>query len=600
MTARIIQPRCLIVNRDHLRNMTASSHSRVAPTIRRTLIFSLSVWLTLAPVAARQAAPSQAAPPPSTLAELQSRLAALLDQPKFAAARLGALVVAPQTGESSEFGVRSSEPRVASRTPHSSRVVFERDAGKLFTPASNMKLYTSAAALDALGPDFRLKTSVYVGGRLSGGEVRGDLILYGRGDPNLSARFDRDATGQPNPIDEFTPADRIAAIESLADQIKARGVKRVVGNVVGDDSYFATEGLGAGWGWEDLQYYYGAEVSALTVNDNAVTFTVRPAARAGQPPVIAVQPQTSYMTVINRATTVGRAEARGRETRVGVNRPMNGNAVEFFGTMPLGAAEFKVNVAVHDPANFAATLLKEALARRGVRVTGRVKRMDAVARLAQPFDETKLTEVASVMSEPLSVMLKVVNKPSQNLHTELLLRQLGVRAAQNDEGSAASAAGAAGNGVELDDYGRPQSAESRGIEALRRFLAKAGVDAARLSLRDGSGLSRQDLISPRATAQLLLFMHAHPHAAVFRDSLPVAGVDGTLSNRMRGTPAASNVRAKTGSLSHVRSLAGYVTTKRGQTLVFSLMGNNYTGAGGDVTGLYDEICALLAGHEGEL
>jgi serine-type D-Ala-D-Ala carboxypeptidase/endopeptidase (penicillin-binding protein 4) len=569
-----------------------SKSSRPFKGRRRAALAALCVVLVQAPAlravrGQEAAAPAPAAPHQLTPGEVQARLAALLDQPKFAHARLGALIV-----------VADSALAGAAR---GGRVVFERDADKLFTPASNMKLYTSAAALDAFGPDFTLRTSVYAAGPITkGGTLRGNLIFYGRGDPNLSARFDRDAEGKPNRLDEFTPAERITAIESLADQIKARGVRLVAGDLVADDSYFATEGLGAGWGWEDLQHYYGAEVSALTVNDNAVTFAVKPAARAGEPPFIAVQPQTGYVTVVNRARTITAAEAGGKGTRIGVNRPLRSNEVEFFGTIPQGAKEFKVNVAVHDPARFAGVLLKEALARRGVRVTGRVVRVDAHARLTQPLDEAKLTEIAGVTSAPLAALLKVVNKPSQNLHTELLLRQLGVRAAQGAVGSAEGAAGAAENVVELDDYGRPKSAESRGLDALRRFLAKAGVDAERLSLRDGSGLSRQDLISPRATVQLLLFMHAHPHAAAFRDSLPVAFVDGTLWNRMRDTPAASNVRAKTGSLSHVRSLSGYVTTKRGQTLVFSLMGNNYTGAGGDVTGLYDQICALLAGHEGEL
>lgn len=499
--------------------------------------------------------------------ELQARLTKLLDDPRFAAARLGARIVVPESG----------------------RVMFEHDAEKLFTPASNMKLYTTAAALDEFGPDFKIKTSVYAAGPVGkGGVLRGDLILYGRGDPNLSARFDRDEQGRPNPVDEFTPADRIPAIETLADQLKARGIKLVTGNLVGDDSYFATEGLGASWGWEDLQFYYGAEVSALTVNDNAVTFTVTPAARAGLPPVITVRPQTAYVTLINHAVTTG-AEAKGKGTHIGINRPLGSNAVEFYGTIPVGAAEKTEDIAVHDPARFAATLLKEALARRGIRVAGRVQRMDALARVARPFDETKLREVASVTSQPLSLMLKAVNKPSQNLHAELLLRQLGARAASQSEG-----------GGELDDYGRPRSSESRGLEALRQFLTKAGVNAASLSLRDASGLARQDLISPLATTQLLTYMLNHPHSAVFRDSLPVAGVDGTLSRRMRGTAAEKNVQAKTGSLMYVRSLSGYVTTKRGQTLVFSLLGNNYTGPGGDMTGLYDQVCALLAGFEGEL
>ena len=511
--------------------------------------------LALAPAIAQQAATAE--PKPRTLAELQARITALLDEPRFAAARWGVRII---TGQG--------------------QVIYERDADKVFMPASNMKLYTTTAALDAFGPDFKLKTSVYATKPVGrDGTLRGDLILFGRGDPNLSARFDQ---GLPEKFDEFTPAEKIGPIERLADQIKARGIKRITGSLIGDDSYFATDWLGAGWEWDDLQFYYGAEISALTVNDNVVTFTVTPARRSGAPPTITVEPQTAYVTVVNHATTSVGAE--GERPRIGVHRPLDSNAVEFFGTIPRTAKEYTVNVAVHDPASFAATLLKEALARRGIRVMGRVRRVDAVARLAHPLEEAKLTEVASFLSQPLSVMLKVINKPSQNLHAEIMLRQLGVLR---------------GGPAELDAYGRPKSAEARGVEVLKKFLQAAGIETQPLSLRDGSGLARQDLITPHATSRLLEFMATHPHFPVFRDSLPIAGVDGTLERRMRGTAAAGNVRAKTGTLSYVNAVSGYLTTKRGQTLIFSLMGNNYTGAGREVTSVFDQVCETLAEYEGE-
>jgi serine-type D-Ala-D-Ala carboxypeptidase/endopeptidase (penicillin-binding protein 4) len=194
-------------------------------------------------------------------------------------------------------------------------------------------------------------------------------------------------------------------------------------------------------------------------------------------------------------------------------------------------------------------------------------------------------ELAGVDSQPLAILLKVINKPSQNLHTEIMLRQLGVLA---------------GGPAEPDPYGRPRSAEARGVEALKQFLQKAGVETQPLSLRDGSGLSRLDLITPRSTTRLLEFMSTHPYFAVYRDSLPVGGLDGTLERRLRGTPAEQKVRAKTGSLTYVNALSGYLTTRRGQTVIFSMMGNNYTGAGREVTGVFDQICALLAAYEGEL
>ncbi len=519
----------------------------------RIAILSLVISLSLIPALAQQSSP--ATDRPMTLAELQSRIAILLDQPRFASARWGALIITAQGG-----------------------VVFERDADKSFMPASNMKLYTSAAALDAFGPDFKIKTSVYATRPVGkSGVLKGDLILYGRGDPNLSPRFDTD---DPDRYNDLKSADTITAIERLADQIKAAGIKAVTGNVIGDDSFFAGDLLGPGWEWDDAQFYYGAEVSALTVNDNSVTFTVTPAKRLGAPPSIKIQPQTGYLKIVNNARTVADGQ-----TRIGVNRPLDSNAVEFFGTIPRGAEEFKVDIAVHDPARFAATLLKEALARRGVRAQGRVERYDAIARLAKPFDESKLIEVASVQSQPLAEMLKVINKQSQNLHAELALRQLGTRHAE------------AGS---LDDYGRPKSTASLGAEIRRQFLQRAGIDLAPLSLRDGSGLARQDMVTPRSTARLLEFMLSHPRAKTWLESLTVAGVDGTLERRMRDSAAANNMRGKTGSLTYVNALSGYVTTKRGQTLILSLMANNYTGPGREATAVMDQICVMLAEFDGEI
>ncbi|HEY6401070.1 MAG TPA: D-alanyl-D-alanine carboxypeptidase/D-alanyl-D-alanine-endopeptidase, partial [Blastocatellia bacterium] len=260
-------------------------------TANRTIVLLLVTSLAIMPALAQQSAPATpAAGKPATIAELQSRIAALLDQPKFASARWGVRIVTTEGG-----------------------VVYERDGDKSFMPASNMKLYTTAAALDAFGPDFKIKTSVYAT-RPPGknGVLRGDLILYGRGDPNLSPRFDTD---DPDRYDELKPADTITPIEQLADQIKAAGIRTITGDLIGDDSFMAGDLLGPGWEWDDAQFYYGAEVSALTVNDNSVEFTVAPAKRAGAPPSIKIQPQTGSLKIVNNAKTVANGQ-----TQIGVNR----------------------------------------------------------------------------------------------------------------------------------------------------------------------------------------------------------------------------------------------------------------------------------------
>jgi serine-type D-Ala-D-Ala carboxypeptidase/endopeptidase (penicillin-binding protein 4) len=521
-------------------------------SVHRITTLFLIILLSLAPALSQQPAPTSTKP--ETLAELQERIAELIDQPKFASARWGVRIITID-----------------------GQVIFDRDADKAFMPASNMKLYTSAAALDAFGPKFRIKTSVYATNPIEGGVLRGDLILYGRGDPNLSPRFESD---DPKRYSDFIPAKKIDAIEKLADQIKARGVRIISGNIIGDDSYFAGDLVGSGWEWDDMQFYYGAEVSALTANDNTVTFTVIPASKTGEKPTIKVQPITNYIRIVNNATT----SANG-QTRIGVHRPLNSNEVQFFGTIPRRAQEFSINIAIHDPAAFAATLLREALGRRKIRLRGRIERRDAIARVAEPFDEAKMIEVAKFESQPLSEMLKVVNKQSQNLHTELLLRQLGTR--HSEYGM-------------LDEYGQPKHNAILGNEVRRRFLQKAGIEVDTLSLRDGSGLARQNLVTPRSTSLLLAFMLRHPHSNIFRESLALAGVDGTLERRMRETEAFSNFHGKTGTLSYVNSLSGYVTTHRGQLLLFSMMGNNYVGSGRDVTVVLDQVCTMLAEYDGEI
>lgn len=502
---------------------------------------------------------------PRTLEELQARIAALLDQPKFASARWGVLI-------KTEDG----------------QLVFERDARKSFIPASNMKLYTTAAAIDTFGPDYRLKTSLWATRPLrKGGLLAGDLILYGRGDPNLSPRFLDDTAKK---YSEMKPAETIPAIEEMADRLRARGVKTITGNLIGDDSYFPGDLLGPGWEWDDAQFYYGAEVSALTVNDNSVTLLIAPGRRVGDPPQVKILPKTAYVKIVNHARTVAEGS-----TRLGVHRPLDSNTIEIFGTIPRDARETEIDVAIHDPALFSATLLKEALARRRIRLLGKVKRLDAIARLAQPLDESKLIELASIESQPISEIIRVINKQSQNLHAELMLRQLGKSPAPLPSESNPQQPPSP-----TDDYGRPHPIIARGNAVRRLFLQKAGVETQPLSLRDGSGLARQNLVTPASTVRLLEFMLSHPHSEIFRQSLVVAGVDGTLERRMRETAAANNMRGKTGTLASANALSGYLTTKGGRRLILSLMGNNFVGAGREVTAVLDGICVLLAEYDGDL
>ncbi len=513
---------------------------------------------TPTPAPVTPARPIASAPAPRTLAELQSRIGEIVRQPALEPGIFAVKIVSLDTGD----------------------VIFEQYANKFVRPASNMKLYTVAAALDRLTPDYHFITSVYAKEKPDKDTIKGDLIIYGRGDPSIAARFNN--------------GDYFKGINDLADRIVAGGVKRVKGDVVGDESYFNGAPLGSGWEWEDLQWSYGAQVSALTVNDNAIDLTVKPGEKMGAPVLITSgPPATSFMTISNRATTA----ARGSKSELQIYRGLGANTLELSGSIPLGDNGWTGSVAIPDPALAFVTMLRDSLTKRGVKIDGRSRTADArlggsgikpdgllnlVLLAGMPPPPPGPVEIASLQSPPFSVIAAHTLKPSQNQYTELILRTLGKH-----------------QPAKSDDGNRVRDDEELGLEAVRTFLHQAGVGDSDLALNDGSGLSRNDLITANATVQLLTFMSKHKYFAQFRDALPIAGVDGTLRTRMRGTPAEGNLRAKTGSLSSVASLSGYVTTAAGERLVFSMMLNNYPDAGALRRDSIDAIAVLLASFAGK-
>ncbi|MBX7221114.1 MAG: D-alanyl-D-alanine carboxypeptidase/D-alanyl-D-alanine-endopeptidase [Blastocatellia bacterium] len=462
------------------------------------------------------------APPPAPVAvarpatPLQTLAESIAQRPALAAGRVGIRVQSLSTGQ----------------------ILADVDGMKVFQPASNMKLYSTAAALDKLGPDFRIRTSVYAAPPDANGIVQGDLILYGRGDPNLSSRFN-EKKNDPT----LTP------LEKMADAVAAAGVKRITGDLVGDESYFRAAPLGNGWEWNDLQWYYGTAVSALSSNDNQIRLSLVPGKSAGDTCQITVFPPTPTVTIINRTVTYS---GKG-ERKVGIHRGLADNVFEVWGSFPVGDEGFSANLAIHDPALFTASLFKQMLVKRGVQIDGQIKRADANWREQQPIDFNKVKELTGWDSLALAEMIKVVNKHSQNLHAELMLRQVGKQFGPKDK-----------------------DADEAGCLMVEDLLKRAGCNTSVLRLRDGSGLSRLDYISPESTVKLLTYMHKHAYAAAYLDSLPIAGVDGTLSGRMGKTKAENNLRAKTGTLDDVSSLSGYVTASNGDILVFSIISNNLT------------------------
>ena len=544
------------------RRSTATPTASPTPTPTATPFAKPSSDPTSVKTQIPQAAPSptaasgqpKIASPTKTLSELQARIAAVLRTPELAPATVGIKVASLDTG----------------------RVLFEENAHKLLRPASNMKLYTVAAALDRLSPDFRFTTSVYAAARPDrAGVVHGDLTIYGRGDPSIAARFNN--------------GDYLKAIDDLASRVSATGVKRVEGDLIGDETYFTGPQYGSGWEWEDLQWYYGAEVSALTVNDNALDLFVKPGLEVGAQVVVTTGPPDPLIKIINRAITA----PKGTKRDLTVHRGLAADLVEISGSVPLDDKGYEGGVGISHPALLFVYLLRSSLARRGVTITGRSRTVAASAMGGISVDPVQFYakladvksappfEIASMQSPTLSVVAAQTLKPSQNLYTELILRTLG---------KAVPPASTPANA--------PRTSEDAGLEVVRTFLKEAGLTPSALVLSDGSGLSRNDMVTAEASLQLLTYMSHHRYASVFREALPIAGVDGTLRNRLKGTVAENNVRAKTGSLSSAASLSGYVTSAAGENLVFSIMVNNFPEEAEPRIVCIDPIVVLLASFAG--
>ena len=488
---------------------------------------------------------AQSTPARAADGELARRIAQQIDEGEFATARWGVLVVSLRDGHT----------------------LYARDAERLFLPASTMKLYATAAALDLLGADYRWRTSVYAAARPDGkGTLSGDLTLYGRGAPDLAARVTRS-----------TPVDHL---KQLADALYARGVRRVRGRVVGDESYFRGDALGDGWLWTDVQWYFGAEPSALTVDGNEIMVSVAPGPQIGAGAAVRLVPETDYVRVTNEAGT----SARGVRPSLGITRGLSDNEVRVWGELPLGAAGYNVRLAVHGPALWAAQLFKRALQARGITVEGAAVARDARVRADESFAPARSVELAAVVSDTLGQIARATNKESINLNAELILRTLGKERGP----SYAPDPDPERNARRTDDVA--------GTDVMRRWLSeRAGANTERLALHDGSGLSRLNLITPASMVRLLIRMTESPAAQAFRDSLPVAGRDGTLAGRLRGARTREHVSAKTGSLTYVHSLCGYTETADGEPLAFAIICNEETARAQGTRGL-DTVVALLTAY----
>jgi D-alanyl-D-alanine carboxypeptidase/D-alanyl-D-alanine-endopeptidase (penicillin-binding protein 4) len=469
-------------------------------------------------------------------------------------------------GRAKRFAVRADEligDGVAGRgqwgalvvDAESGEILYQRNPDQYFVPASNMKLLTTAMALAKLGTAYRFRTTVETRGAISAdGTLTSDVVLVGRGDPNLSNRSfpfvaKEEFAGRPTRV-----------LEELADGVAARGVKSIAGDIVGDDSYFPRERYPSGWEIDDTVWEYGAAISAIVVDDNTVRLTLTAGLREGDSVLSAVAPATPDFVVENRVAT----SAATVKSDLRLVREPGANVVMVSGTLPANSAPRTLVLAIQEPALHAAALLKELLEERGVHVSGVPRAIHESAAISDTS-----TVLAEHISVPLGDSVKLVNKISQNLHTEMYLRT----AARQD--------GVWKTPEELAKF--PES-----------FYADAGIAPGDVVQADGSGLSRHDLVTARTLVTMLSYAQKQPWFSVYFDSLPVAGVDGTLEDRMRNTVAVGRIHAKSGSLEHVRTRSGYAETASGRRLIFSFLGNNQPGKSHEATDVLDGLCVALA------
>jgi D-alanyl-D-alanine carboxypeptidase/D-alanyl-D-alanine-endopeptidase (penicillin-binding protein 4) len=407
--------------------------------------------------------------------------------------------------------------------------LFERNAGRLMMPASNMKILTLAAAAEILGWDYRFTTTLETSGTIENGTLKGDLVIRGGGDPSINARDGRAA----------------AVIADWAAALTAAGIQQIDGRILGDDQLFDDDGIGPGWAWDYLQFGYAAPVGALEFNEDVARLTVSAGAEAGTPASVSLE-AGSGLQLVNRVTT----NAAGSRNVIEYRRRLDESVLEVSGSIAIGSAPVQRTVAVVNPTLFFAQCLKDALIARAIAVSGTAADLDAVAaEFVGVATERRI--IATTTSPPLTEIATVLMKVSQNLYAETLVKAIG----------------AARGG--LGTY-------EGGLTAVRSVLTTWGVPADGYVIADGSGLSRHNYVTADTITAVLARMYADErHRAAFVATLPIAGKDGTIDTRMRRTRAEGNATAKTGSIANVRSLSGYVRTRDGEPLVFSVLANDF-------------------------
>lgn len=415
-------------------------------------------------------------------------------------------------------------------------ILYSNNSAKLFHPASNMKLLTTSTALQLLGPQYDFVTSVASNVKPINGILNGNVYIKGCGDPLL----------------------RTEHLDSVVLALQQAGITRITGNLIGDISRFDDLFWGLGWMWDDDPTSDAAFITPLTVNDNCITVFVTSGKHAGEAPEIMIEPNTTYIHIMNNGIT-------SQDTtlpKLDVNRVRGENTITIKGRIPPGNITQQFTLSVWKPELYFLELFKEKLFAHGVRFDG-----------TMIIDSSRNLFPLAEIRHPLDSILYQVNKPSDNLAAENLLKTLSLKM-----------------------YGEPGSA-LLGLNIVKHYLQSVGIDTTLMILADGSGVSWYNALSPGALVKLLTAQYKNKSTfRHFYESLPIAGIDGTLKNRMKGTRAEGNVHAKTGSLTGVSSLSGYVNTQDGHMLVFSILCNHFPGEIVSLRNAQNKIMELLSNY----
>jgi len=436
------------------------------------------------------------------------------------------------------------------------KLLYGRNARQLFIPASNTKIVVAAVASALLRPDWTVRTSLYADGPVVNGILQGDLVLYGRGDPTFGKRCFATDTLREGACE----TDSFTRLRQLADSLRARGIREIHGDLVGDGSYFEPMLVHPAWESFDLNWWYAAPVSALGFNDNSVDFTWGPGTTPGTPAVITMSPDVGDLVFENRTVTV----PAGGESDIGDRFFREPGTLNVWaeGTAALDHPTSTESFAMPDPNLFTARALRQVLQEAGIAITGTTRSTTDSMRYRQARSTPPLTEITS---RPLHEWVFPILNRSQNWFAEMLLKQLGRQ------------------------FGHGGS-WTEGLAVERRFLIDSvRVDSTEFSLVDGSGLSSGNLVSPLTFTKILRFIHAHPRAQTFLAGLPQSGGVGSLRRRFLGTPLEGRVRAKDGSIGGVNSLSGFIERPDGRLLIFSVQANHHAQAGRAVIAAIDSV-----------